>query len=486
MDQIGPKLRTQINLVLLEADMGDDGGDCVKNCMDYKKFIAFLEDCGLEMVDKRNDCDSAWHGAPAGTWCGNWIWHYAFRRKSPSSAAFLSDAVPKLEVAVAEVAKDDVRPEAIATLKADALFMSKRPVAGQAKTAADNCDNWEGLGFICGIEFPEHKLVQDHLPSGATVMEFGARFGSTSCEIAKKIGNSGRVVSVEPDRGVWDNLEHNLQLHDCRVHVLRGVLGSKPLKFSYSNYASRTEEVSGDGQHEWGVIPNFQFDEVEEALGVKFDALLIDCEGCAQQMMDQIGPKLKTQIDLVLLEADMGDDGGDCVKNCMDYKKFIALLEDSGLRMVEKRNDCDSSWHGAPAGTWCGNWIWHYAFRRKSPSSAAFLSDAVPKLEVAVAEVAKDDVRPEAIATLKADRLFMSKSETANQAKTAADNCDNWEGLGFICGIEFPEHKLVRDHLPSGATVMEFGARFGSTSCEIAKKIGNSGRVVSVEPDRGV
>jgi hypothetical protein len=60
--------------------MGDDGGDCQKDCMDYKKFIKFLEASGLEMVDKFNDCDRSRTLAPADTWCGAWIWHYAFRR----------------------------------------------------------------------------------------------------------------------------------------------------------------------------------------------------------------------------------------------------------------------------------------------------------------------------------------------------------------------------------------------------------------------
>ena len=44
-------------------------------------------------------------------------------------------------------------------------------------------------------------------------------------------------------------------------------------------------------------------------------------------------------------------------------------------------------------------------------------------------------------------------------------------GLGFICAIEFPEHALVRDWIRPDAAVMEFGARFGTTSCEIAKKL---------------
>lgn len=173
------------------------------------------------------------------------------------------------------------------------------------------------------------------------------------------------MISVEPDPTVWSNLEANVRSHNCNVHVLRGVIGSRPLKFAYSNYASRTVDVDDTSAGSQAVVvDNYHLAEVEEALGITIDTLLIDCEGCAQQMMDEIGPKLKSQINLVLLEADMGDDGGDCRVNCMDYRKFIAYLADAGLHMVEKRNDCDRAWHGAPEGTWCGHWIWHYAFQR--------------------------------------------------------------------------------------------------------------------------
>lgn len=233
-----------------------------------------------------------------------------------------------------------------------------------AHTAAESlpeCKDWTGAGFNCAIEFPEHKLVRDWLPEDATVLEFGARFGTTSCEIAKKLSSNGKVVAVEPDPGVWDWLNTNLESHNCNVHILHGILGSRPLVFYPGNYASR---IGLDDFAPGGVeVPNYSFDEVEQALGRKIDSLLIDCEGCAQYMMDQIEPKLN-QINVILIEADMGDNGGDCKKNCMDYASFIRTIEAAGLVMVEKKNDCDSDWHGAPQGTWCGPWIWHYAFVR--------------------------------------------------------------------------------------------------------------------------
>lgn len=275
----------------------------------------------------------------------------------------------KMHQAHQKLSVRDVRDDALERLKSDDAFMANWPSRpGPPKTASDSCADWDSNGeFICGIEFPEHTLVRDWIPEGATVMEFGARYGTTSCEIAKKIGNDGRVVSVEPDKGVWPYLDTNLKSHNCGVHAVRGVLGSKPVTMGTASteYAARTEEVTDESAA--NVVPNFHFDEIEDALGVKFDTLLIDCEGCGQFMMDQIGPKIKNQIDLVLFEADMGMGSPDCVDHCMDYSKFIQFLTDSGFEMVDKFNDCDRQRHGAPEGTWCGDYIDHYAFRRMRP-----------------------------------------------------------------------------------------------------------------------
>jgi len=196
-------------------------------------------------------------------------------------------------------------------------------------------------------------------------MEFGARFGTTSCEIARKLNNSGNVVVVEPDLNVWDVLEANLKSHECNAHLLRGAVSSVDLhmaaklnvKRGYSNRALQKGGV---------VVPGYHLHEVESALGKKVDTLLIDCEGCAQDMMDQLGPVIESgQIKLLLIEGDMPVGAKDCHSHCMDYKKFFAYLAKHGFEQVDKFNDCDIERTGAPKGKWCGKWIDHFAFKRK-------------------------------------------------------------------------------------------------------------------------
>jgi FkbM family methyltransferase len=205
-------------------------------------------------------------------------------------------------------------------------------------------------------------------------MEFGARFGTTSCEIAKQQNNSGNLIVVEPDLNVWDFLEENLNSHSCNARMLRGAVSSTDLHVAAKlnkkrGYSNRPVEKGGK------VVPGFRFHEVQEALGKKVDTLLIDCEGCAQFMMDQISDPIKSgQIKLIIIEGDMPVGAKDCKKNCMDYEKFFGFLTENGFEMVDKFNDCDRKRTGAAEGQWCGTWIDHFAWRLKGAAPDLLLS----------------------------------------------------------------------------------------------------------------
>lgn len=500
MDQIGPKIKDQIDLVLIEGDMPLGAKDCHANCMNYTHFFEFLEESGLEMVDKFNDCDKDRTGAPPEKWCGKWIDHFAFRRKrADTPSARITVARPRASWSSAtnfasghqEISSTAERQGSTSDLQEDALFRAGWASSTEvAKTVSDACpQGWSGAGLHCETEMPEHRLVRDWVPADATVMEFGARFGTTSCELAKKTNNSGNVIVVEPDMAVWDDLERNLRSHRCNSRMLRGVISSVPVHMAPKGYASRT--VVGQK----GVaVPWYSFDTVEEALGKQVDTLLIDCEGCAQFMMDQIGPKIRTQINLILIEGDMPLGAKDCHSNCMDYQKFFKFLTEAGFEMVENFNDCEKAKTGAPAGTWCGTWINHYAFKRVRPASSEVVPHVLPPVAHPGATLLAGghhnfEVSQGTAAVLKEDALFANgwAASSEVQAKGVSEACpEGWSGEGLHCETEFPEHALVRQWVPHNATIVEFGARFGTTSCELAKQTRNSGNVVVVEPDMGV
>jgi len=197
----------------------------------------------------------------------------------------------------------------------------------------------QGSTAACGLEHPEHWLVQQYVESNSTgVLELGGRYGTTTCEIAKKLGNSGRNIAVEPDDRVWNVLEQNLASHYCHAHVVQGIVGN----------ANKRDVVGGSygtqvlkSQRDIVATP---WQEVERKFGVKIDTLLIDCEGCINYFLAE-NPGLLDQVKVILVEGDVGIYGADsdpgCAQrgNCVDYNQVIKRFEDAGFKLVEEFPD---------------------------------------------------------------------------------------------------------------------------------------------------
>jgi protein-L-isoaspartate O-methyltransferase len=75
------------------------------------------------------------------------------------------------------------------------------------------------------VEWSEWMLVEAIIDHGSRVLEFGARYGTTSCILARATGNVGAVVSVEIDSNVWGSLRTNRDKHNCSFHIVEGGVG---------------------------------------------------------------------------------------------------------------------------------------------------------------------------------------------------------------------------------------------------------------------
>ena len=55
----------------------------------------------------------------------------------------------------------------------------------------------------CLIEWGTQEAVKQFIQPSDTVLEFGGRYGTTTCSVAVKQNNSGALITVEPDSRVW-------------------------------------------------------------------------------------------------------------------------------------------------------------------------------------------------------------------------------------------------------------------------------------------
>ena len=229
----------------------------------------------------------------------------------------------------------------------------------------------------CSIESRTHAIIGRHLIRGAVVLETGARYGTTSCFIAALLGNSGHLVSVEPDSSVWSALEENRQSHNCQFWIVRGVIaessnsssnssnsnsngggGVLPYRHTNQGYASRTfpsssSSSSGGSQYDPSESRRaWTLSEMSTITGLRFDTLVIDCEGCIQFLFPlslsaaALAQRLE-HVRTMIIEADMPVFGGietDCSALCVDYGVWIQNFRAVGFELVEKTLEPEYPW----------------------------------------------------------------------------------------------------------------------------------------------
>ena len=179
----------------------------------------------------------------------------------------------------------------------------------------DNCDFKveQGRKFDCSMEQLSRFVFTLWLRPGAKVLEVGARYGHSSCQLAKVLGLTGthgdaqgaKQVSVDADPLVWDILEKNLADHECDVQVVRGTIGSKSYKLVNPqwNLGSKGKEQYGsfmadlNDSHHGTVIPAHSV----RSLNLNFDTLAIDCEGCFATFLDE-NPELLESLTMIIVE----------------------------------------------------------------------------------------------------------------------------------------------------------------------------------------
>lgn len=224
----------------------------------------------------------------------------------------------------------------------------------------------------CVIEHPEHLLVQRHVdPNSTGVLELGGRYGTTTCELARKLRNSGKVVAVEPDSSVWSLWQGNMESHHCRANLVKGIVGNKDhdgiVNQDYGTQAKTRGTYRTGADMFKGDVPATPWQEVELQFGVKLDTLLIDCEGCVLKFLDE-NPGLLEQVNTIVLEGDMGVYKGyrsplECPpSSCVQYDGVIARLESSGFRVVESWREADVMPESEIS--WMLDNIWHFALKR--------------------------------------------------------------------------------------------------------------------------
>ena len=184
------------------------------------------------------------------------------------------------------------------------------------------------------IEKDEQDIANQYIDPDNVVLELGARYGTVSCVINKLLNNKTNQVVVEPDEKVWNALENNKIQNNCEFHIVKGFVSNKTFSLSDASYGSSASE-SEDTQ-----IKSYSLQDIEAQYNLKFDTLVVDCEGCLEIFFDDY-PHMYSQLKNITFEEDYVDKCNyDKIKKKLEEHGFIKVYEkfDVVLRSMWKKN----------------------------------------------------------------------------------------------------------------------------------------------------
>ena len=175
------------------------------------------------------------------------------------------------------------------------------------------------------MELEEQKICSHFIESSDIVLELGARYGTVSCTINKKLNYSSNQVSVEPDARVWEALETNKKNNECNFHIIKGFASKRKL-----NLTNLNDYFGGYGatsiEDKKSKIPIYEFKALEARFKLNFNTLVADCEGFLDVFLQD--PQIYKNFSKIIFEADYPS-------KC-DYDKIYKNLSKNNFKKILK------------------------------------------------------------------------------------------------------------------------------------------------------
>jgi len=171
------------------------------------------------------------------------------------------------------------------------------------------------------VEHREQVHASIFVEPDDVVLELGARYGSVSVVINRKLNNPLNHVAVDPDPRIWECLKRNREVNGCKFRILKGVISQRPVALAelddchgYGTTSVHTTEPT--------TVKSYTLEEVQDLYDLKFTTLVADCEGFLETFFDE-NPWMYDQLNTVLYEQDY-------TWKC-DYNKIANNLKAHGL-----------------------------------------------------------------------------------------------------------------------------------------------------------
>lgn len=185
-------------------------------------------------------------------------------------------------------------------------------------------DENNNLININEIEIEEQYLANKYVLPTDIVLELGARYGSVSCTINKKLINKTNQIVVEPDSRVWDALEKNKKINDCHFNIVKGFISRVKLDLINTETNYGTSSIINENS----TIKCYTLEKIKIEYNIpKFNVLIADCEGGLGRFLFE-NQYLYDDLRMIIFEADYPEKCNyNIIKQNLHLKGFKKIQE---------------------------------------------------------------------------------------------------------------------------------------------------------------
>jgi FkbM family methyltransferase len=174
---------------------------------------------------------------------------------------------------------------------------------------------------ITKYEVDEQAMADKYMAADDVVLELGARYGSVSVVVNRKLTDKKKHVVVDPDETIWAALEKNKAANGAEFQIVKGFVSNKKWGLTLGGYSTHTKHDSNSQ------IPSYTLAEIKQQSNIpSFTALIADCEGFLETFFDE-NPTILDELQKFIFEADSPE-------RC-NYEKIKTQLREKGFKEID-------------------------------------------------------------------------------------------------------------------------------------------------------
>lgn len=179
-------------------------------------------------------------------------------------------------------------------------------------------------------ELTEQKLCYKYIIPTDKILEIGGNIGRVSMILSKLLNDSRNLVVLETDNDIYKLLIENKKINNLNFNTINAALSKQKIYQKGPNsYTENELQITNTPKTNFTEINTIEYDTIETICNIKFNTLVVDCEGAFYHIIRDF-EYILNNINKIIIENDY---------KIIEYKNYVNnILLKYGFISVESKN----------------------------------------------------------------------------------------------------------------------------------------------------